>query len=111
MGERARTLIIKNRRLLEGVQGNIETAWKYNQGLGASVSIAGDFTADVAIYTDNADEEGVQVPYQQTTLLGNTSNVPQTWSTTYPVNWIKVVVTNYVSGKVYANLIATNVVV
>lgn len=96
MTTRAVEVVIREKALLRARKSNVTGTWVYVGGLGVSVSISGTFQAKVTVRTDNAGYEG---PVSNGTILG-VLDVPTdalaTIATTYPVNWVRVDVENYV---------------
>lgn len=99
---RGRTLLLREKTLLRGQQGNGTTGWKWVGGQKVQVSINGVFNATVTVQCDGATVEG---PATDTgTTLGILTK-GGTVSSSYRVNWVRVDVSNYVSGSVNADLL------
>src|SRR5689334_7067444 len=99
---RGRTLLLREKTLLRNQQGNGTTGWKWVGGQKAQVSINGTFNATVTVQSDGATVEGPGSDTGSTVgILTKAGSV----ATAYRVNWIRVDVTNYISGSSNADLL------
>lgn len=100
---RGRTLLLREKTLLRNQQANGTTGWKWCAGQKVQVSVNGVFNATVTVMSDGATVEG---PATDVGTTEGTLTKAGTVATAFRCNWIRVDVSNYVSGSINADLMA-----